>query len=113
MYAGIELGTSVPTFQQGSDYALGFPICLGAADLGEPLIDVGVQAGLHTCMRSGRPGPCFALICVPVLDGIGAFFLDLVQKGRGGQLGCIRQDGSEELARIVIDGDKEIFGALL
>ena len=102
----------MPTLQQRSDYALGFAIGLGAADSSEPLFDLGIQAGLNKRMRSGRPGPFFAVICVPAFDGIGAFLLDVFQEGCGRPLGFIGQDGSEELTRIVIDGDKDIYGGL-
>ena len=102
----------MPTLQQRPNHALGFAIGLGAADSGEPLINLGIQAGLYKRVQSGRPGPFFAVICVPAFDGIGAFLLDVFQEGCGRPLGFIGQDGSEELTRIVIDADKEIYGGL-
>ena len=113
MGRGIEMRLLMPAFHQRPNHPLGFPIRLRAADFGKSLFDSSLQTSLDECVPRRRAVPFFPIVGIPALNRVGAFLLDLLQEGRGGQLGLIRQDGREQLAREVVNRHVQVLVPLL
>ena len=109
---GVETGFVVPELHQRLDDPLGLAVGFGIAHPGEALLDVVLGTELHERIVLRIPFALLAVVGIVLLNGIGSFLKDLLQKGLGRHLGLVRHDGRVELPGEVVDGHEEIFQAL-
>jgi len=102
----------MPQFHNRSDYALSLAVGSRRLNARKTLFDIVFQAKLHESMALGVSPIFFAVVAVKLLNRIGAFFQNLLQKSLCRVLGFVRKDGRIQLTGEVINGHKEIFPPL-
>ena len=83
MRRGVKAGFLVPELHNGFDDPLGRAGGPAVAHPGEALLDVVLDTQQHKRMLSGITLVLFAVIGIGVLNSIGTFLQDLLQKGPG------------------------------